>query len=224
MLPGSKSTVCVEKPKLIFIQACRKKAPEAAKPNHQEEDNTFNKDPLSASQEGKNSEVLNQEESRKKAPEAAKLIHREEDRTFNEYPLPTSPEGKNSAEVLNPEESPASPEATHLKPFPNNERHTVPETSQDNTDGIKEADLLTFYSCCENYGSWRDTERGSLFIQAIAKKFEEKADRMDVLSMLTEVNNDVAKKSKSLNMPIQICEIVSRLRRKLYFLPATKTL
>ncbi|XP_028399816.1 caspase-3-like isoform X2 [Dendronephthya gigantea] len=87
-----------------------------------------------------------------------------------------------------------------------------------------EADFLYAYSTVPGYYSWRNSHRGSWFVQAIVSVFSEHAQTMDVLRMLTRVNAEVAKQRSNTNDPSsdnkkQIPSIVSQLRKELYFFP-----
>ncbi|XP_078486452.1 caspase-2-like [Ciona intestinalis] len=82
---------------------------------------------------------------------------------------------------------------------------TVPEGS----------DILVAYPTIEGYVSYRDPNKGSRFINAIAKVFSQKAMTEHVVDMLTEVGNEVSQRM----VKRQMSEIVSRLRKKLYLYP-----
>ena len=87
-----------------------------------------------------------------------------------------------------------------------------------------EADFLYAYSTVPGYYSWRNSSNGSWFVQSITSVFERYADKMDVVRMLTKVNNGVTKfKSRTgvrvSNSKMQVSTIVSMLRKELYFFP-----
>ena len=87
-----------------------------------------------------------------------------------------------------------------------------------------EADFLYAYSTVPGYYSWRNSANGSWFVQSLTSVFERHAANMDLLHMLTKVNNNVAKfKSRTgdriSHSKMQISTIVSMLRKDLYFFP-----
>ena len=91
-----------------------------------------------------------------------------------------------------------------------------------------EADFLYAYSTVPGYYSWRNSVNGSWFIQSLTEVFEEKAERMDILRMLTRVNNRVSTfKSRTgeyySDSKRQVSSIVSMLRKELYFFPEKVT-
>ena len=91
-----------------------------------------------------------------------------------------------------------------------------------------EADFLYAYSTVPGYYSWRNCVDGSWFIQSLTKVFEENAEHMDILRMLTRVNAMVSiYKSRTgkcyTDGKRQICSIVSMLRKELYFFPEKVT-
>ena len=87
-----------------------------------------------------------------------------------------------------------------------------------------EADFLYAYSTVPGYYSWRNSVRGSWFVQAIVSVFRENATTMDVLRMMTRVNAEVAKQKSNTNEYFsdnkkQIPSIITQLRKELYFFP-----
>ncbi|CAB3992936.1 caspase 3 [Paramuricea clavata] len=87
-----------------------------------------------------------------------------------------------------------------------------------------EADFMYAYSTVPGYYSWRNSERGSWFVQAIVSVFRQNALTMDVLRMMTLVNAEVAKQKSNTtkefsNNKKQIPSIISQLRKELYFFP-----
>ena len=91
-----------------------------------------------------------------------------------------------------------------------------------------EADFLYAYSTVPGYYSWRNSVHGSWFIQSLTKVFEENAEHMDILRMLTRVNSMVSiHKSRTgkyyTDDKRQVCSIVSMLRKELYFFPEKLT-
>ncbi|XP_074616337.1 uncharacterized protein LOC141875832 [Acropora palmata] len=91
-----------------------------------------------------------------------------------------------------------------------------------------EADFLYAYSTVPGYYSWRNSVNGSWFIQSLTEVFEENAERMDILRMLTRVNARVSTfKSRTgeyySDSKRQVSSIVSMLRKELYFFPEKVT-
>ncbi|XP_070560676.1 caspase-3-like [Ptychodera flava] len=83
-----------------------------------------------------------------------------------------------------------------------------------------EGDMLLAYATVPGYVSWRNSERGSWFIQAITEVFLAKAATEDVLSMLTMVNAKVALAFESSSGRCkQMPAPVTMLTKKLYFFP-----
>lgn len=87
-----------------------------------------------------------------------------------------------------------------------------------------QADFLIMYSTVKGFYSWRNTTRGSWFIQALCKELEAHAYETDLVSILTLVNQRVAIDYES-NVPDspvmhrqkQIPCIMSMLMRKIRF-------
>ncbi|XP_067055302.1 caspase-3-like isoform X3 [Acropora muricata] len=91
-----------------------------------------------------------------------------------------------------------------------------------------EADFLYAYSTVPGYYSWRNSVNGSWFIQSLTKIFEENAEHMDILRMLTRVNARVSTfksntRERYSNSKRQVSSIVSMLRKELYFFPEKVT-
>lgn len=91
-----------------------------------------------------------------------------------------------------------------------------------------EADFVYAYSTVPGYYSWRNSVNGSWFIQSLTKVFEENAERMDILRMLTRVNAMVSTyKSRTgdyySDSKRQVSSVVSMLRKELYFFPENVT-
>ncbi|XP_067672894.1 caspase-3-like [Haliotis asinina] len=88
-----------------------------------------------------------------------------------------------------------------------------------------EADFLMAYSVVPGFFSWRNSARGSWFIQALCAVLEKYADKMDIMTMMTRVNKLVAYDFESnaskefMNRKKQIPCITSMLTKDLYFLP-----
>lgn len=91
-----------------------------------------------------------------------------------------------------------------------------------------EADFIYAYSTVPGYYSWRNSVNGSWFIQSLTKVFEENAEYMDILRMLTRVNAMVSTyKSRTgdyySDSKRQVSSVVSMLRKELYFFPENIT-
>uniref|UniRef100_A0A1I7TE83 Caspase-7 n=1 Tax=Caenorhabditis tropicalis TaxID=1561998 RepID=A0A1I7TE83_9PELO len=85
-----------------------------------------------------------------------------------------------------------------------------------------QADMLIAYATTAQYVSWRNSARGSWFIQAVCEVFSLHAKDMDIVELLTEVNKKVAcgfQTSQSGNIHKQMPELTSRLLKKFYFWP-----
>lgn len=87
-----------------------------------------------------------------------------------------------------------------------------------------EADILVAYATTPGYVSWRNSMKGSWFIQAICEVFAKYSKKYDILSMLTMVNKRVAEAYESSSGAYkQIPDHSSRLRRNFYFFPGLKS-
>ena len=87
-----------------------------------------------------------------------------------------------------------------------------------------EADFLFAYSTVPGYYSWRNSARGTWFVQAIVSVFKDHASTMDLYQMLTRVNAEVAKQKSNTNSEVshnkkQMPRVISQLRKELYFFP-----
>lgn len=91
-----------------------------------------------------------------------------------------------------------------------------------------EADFFMAYSCVPGYYSWRNSEKGSWFVQALVKVFSlnNNWQRMDLLTLMTRVTKEVAYEFES-NCPQkppfhrkkQVPSITSMLTKDVYFTP-----
>lgn len=85
------------------------------------------------------------------------------------------------------------------------------------------ADFLIVYSTVSGYYSWRNPSKGSWFIQALTNVFARNAKSMDVLSMMTLVNQQVAydfesiADSREFHGNKQVPCITSMLTRRVFF-------
>ncbi|XP_076465517.1 caspase-3-like [Babylonia areolata] len=88
-----------------------------------------------------------------------------------------------------------------------------------------EADFLMAYSVVPGYFAWRNSTRGSWFVQALVEVLRENWKRMDLLTMMTRVSRKVAFDFESnaskefMNRKKQIPCITSMLTRDLFFTP-----
>lgn len=88
-----------------------------------------------------------------------------------------------------------------------------------------EADFLMAYSVVPGFYAWRNSTRGSWFVQALVDVLRENWQRMDLLSMMTRVSKRVAYDFESnaskefMNRKKQIPCITSMLTRDVYFTP-----
>ncbi|XP_065674859.1 caspase-3 isoform X2 [Hydra vulgaris] len=87
-----------------------------------------------------------------------------------------------------------------------------------------ESDFLYAYSTVLGYYSWRNEESGSWFIKAVASVFRDNIHKMDVVRLLTRVNEVVSEKMSNAgnatkNNKKQIGSIISQLRKELFLPP-----
>ncbi|XP_054975240.1 caspase-7 [Sorex araneus] len=86
-----------------------------------------------------------------------------------------------------------------------------------------EADFLYAYSTVPGYYSWRSPGQGSWFVQALCTVLQEHGKSLEIMQILTRVNNLVARNFESrtndprFNEKKQIPSVVSRLTKELYF-------
>ncbi|XP_078319669.1 caspase-7-like isoform X2 [Crassostrea virginica] len=86
-----------------------------------------------------------------------------------------------------------------------------------------EADFLIAYSVVPGYYSWRNTISGSWFVQALSEVLMKHAQNLDLLTMMTRVNQIVANKFQSntsnpnMNEKKQIPCVTSMLTKEVYF-------
>lgn len=87
------------------------------------------------------------------------------------------------------------------------------------------ADFLVAYSTLPGFYSWRNTQDGSWFMQAVIKVLSDYHSELDLLTMLTIVNHRVAfykcsnAASPEFNSKKQVPCITSMLTRRLFLLP-----
>jgi hypothetical protein len=86
-----------------------------------------------------------------------------------------------------------------------------------------EADFLMCYSTVAGFYSWRNSQNGSWFIQSLCAIFDEYAEELEVMQLLTMVNRRVAfyfesnASEPSMSGKRQVPCIVSMLTKELYF-------
>ncbi|XP_062591288.1 caspase-7-like [Saccostrea cucullata] len=86
-----------------------------------------------------------------------------------------------------------------------------------------EADFLLAYSVVPGYYSWRNSSNGSWFVQALSEVLMKHGQTLDLLTMMTRVNQIVANKFQSntshpdMNEKKQIPCITSMLTKEVYF-------
>ncbi|CAI4229195.1 unnamed protein product [Auanema sp. JU1783] len=81
-----------------------------------------------------------------------------------------------------------------------------------------EADFLVAFATPPHFVSWRNSERGSWFIQGICQIFSRFAISHTIVDMLTMVNEKVSQNRTS-RSEMQIPDFTCRLRKKFYFFP-----
>lgn len=109
--------------------------------------------------------------------------------------------------------------------------HGVPVTGLDSLDSAaffkipNHADFLIAYSTLPGFYSWRNTQDGSWFMQAVIRVFNDYHKNLDVLSMLTIVNHRVAffkcsnATTEEFNNKKQVPCITSMLTRRVFLRP-----
>ena len=83
-----------------------------------------------------------------------------------------------------------------------------------------EADFIYAYSTVPGYYSWRNNTDGSWFIQSVVEVFEANAHHMDILQMLTRVNDKLSyykSRNPVAKNKMQVGCTVSMLTKDLYF-------
>ena len=65
-----------------------------------------------------------------------------------------------------------------------------------------EADFLYAYSTVPGYYSWRNSHRGSWFVESLVKVFKQEAHRMDVNRMLVRANGDISERKSNTDFPL----------------------
>lgn len=98
-----------------------------------------------------------------------------------------------------------------------------PKVSYDTDDsegGLPEtADILLAYSAYKGYRSYRNTMRGSFFVQTLCDVFCRHYQHNHVMEMLTQVKSQVADDVKACGLYKMMPVTEASLRKKLYFRP-----
>jgi len=87
-----------------------------------------------------------------------------------------------------------------------------------------EADFLYAYSTVPGYYSWRNSRRGSWFMEALVQVFRQNAHKMDVMRMLVRVNDIISsRKSRTDDIKTdnkrQIASLVTQMRKDFFLCP-----
>ena len=82
-----------------------------------------------------------------------------------------------------------------------------------------EADMLLAYATVPGYVSWRNSERGSWFIQALTEVLVHDSSKDDITHMMITVNRKVATEFEAKGRRKQMPAPVLQLLKKLYFRP-----
>ena len=87
-----------------------------------------------------------------------------------------------------------------------------------------EADFLYAYSTVPGYYSWRNSRRGSWFMEALVEVFRQNAHKMDVMRMLVRVNDIISsRKSRTDDIKTdnkrQIASLVTQMRKDFFLCP-----
>lgn len=82
-----------------------------------------------------------------------------------------------------------------------------------------EADMLLAYATVPGYVSWRNSERGSWFVQALTEVLVHDAAKEDLTHMMLTVNRKVATEFEAKGRRKQMPAPVLQLLKKLYFVP-----
>ena len=78
------------------------------------------------------------------------------------------------------------------------------------------------------YFSWRNSSKGSWFVQALTRVLEEHGDSKEIMWILTRTNHITAYEYQSnaskefMNKKKQVSQIVSMLTKELYFAPKNR--
>ena len=81
------------------------------------------------------------------------------------------------------------------------------------------ADMFVGYATIPGFVSWRNSERGSWFVQSIIKTFREYSKEEHLIDMMVRVNQCVATEFEASGHNKQVPSPVVRLTKKLYFRP-----
>ena len=99
-----------------------------------------------------------------------------------------------------------------------------PGAGKKDTELPVESDFLFCYSTVKGYYSWRNSKRGSWFMEALVQVFRNYAHKMDILRMLMRVNSIVAhRKSRTDDVATddkrQIGSFITQMRKEFFFFP-----
>ena len=87
-----------------------------------------------------------------------------------------------------------------------------------------ESDFLFCYSTVKGYYSWRNSKRGSWFMEALVQVFRNYAHKMDIMRMLMRVNSTVAHRKSRTDAAAtddkrQIESFITQMRKEFFFFP-----
>ncbi|XP_066924161.1 caspase-3-like [Clytia hemisphaerica] len=87
-----------------------------------------------------------------------------------------------------------------------------------------EADFLYAYSTVPGYFSWRNSHKGSWFVESLVNVFNQQAHKMDVSRMLVRANGGVSERKSKTDSAYtdnkrQVASTVSQLRKELFLFP-----
>lgn len=107
-----------------------------------------------------------------------------------------------------PIETDSEPKDSYLETDSSSTKRYIPD----------EADFLLGMATVNNYVSYRETTKGSWYIQSLCQSLRERCPRGDdVLTILTEVNYEVSSKDDRKNNGKQMPQPTFTLRKKLFF-------
>ncbi|KAK3730113.1 hypothetical protein QZH41_013737 [Actinostola sp. cb2023] len=82
-----------------------------------------------------------------------------------------------------------------------------------------EADFLLAFSTVPGFVSWRHSDKGSWFVQALVDVFKQYSSKEDIANMLIRINRKVALEFESTDKKKQMPAPVIMLTRKVFFFP-----
>ena len=92
-----------------------------------------------------------------------------------------------------------------------------------------EADFLIAYSTISGFYSWRNSQNGSWFIQALCQILDEQGHKLEIMQLMTAVNRRVAYHYQSnsnepeMSGKRQVPCIVSMLTKECFFRPKSSS-